>query len=125
MVGAREFSTYFKTGQYGKLYIVSGVHARGRTFHIYVLPEGEKILNPGGGKPYNPNAVEVYGIISGLPGWTEQYGWLYRGKWVDDFNTLFTDRRELFLTKEKEQEQEKQKNITEKQQRDLSILAEY
>lgn len=38
-------------------------------------------------EPLN-GAVEVYGIISGNPGWTEEYGWLRKGPWVKDFELL-------------------------------------
>jgi len=89
MKGSREFAEFFKTGQYGKLYIVSGTHARGTTFRIQILPDGEKAKPNGSGNLcLNTNAVEVYGIVSGQPGWTESYGWLYHGKWEDDFNSL-------------------------------------
>ena len=38
MQGAREYARMFSSGQRGRLYLVSGTHARGRTFHIWVLP---------------------------------------------------------------------------------------
>lgn len=89
MKGARRYASLFKTGQYGRLYIVSGHHARGKTFRIYVLPEGEDGVPNGCGNPcLNKNKVEVYGVISGQPGWTETYGWLHKGKWCDDFEEL-------------------------------------
>ena len=89
MNGAREYAQLFQTGQYGKLYIVSGQHPRGLTFHIQILPEGEMAIPNGSNNLcLNEAAVEVYGIISGQPGWTEGYGWLYLGKWVKDFKDL-------------------------------------
>jgi DNA-binding XRE family transcriptional regulator len=82
----------FKTGQYGRLYITSGSHARGRTLRIQVLPEGEKALpNGSGNECLNKNAVTVYDAISGQRGWTEVYGWLHEGKWQDDFRKLVVD----------------------------------
>ncbi len=92
MIGAREYATKFKTGQYGRLYIVSGSHARGRTFHIYILPEGEKAIPNGpNNPPLNKDAVEVYGIIGGQSGWSEIYGWLHKGKWQEDFKILLEE----------------------------------
>jgi hypothetical protein len=92
MQGAREYSRMFDTGQYDKLYLVSGSHARGRTFRIFVLPEGEDAIPNGPNPPLNKNAVEVYGVISGNPGWTESYGWLHHGKWEEDFNRLVHEK---------------------------------
>lgn len=93
MQGAREYATMFMTGQYGRLYLLSGCHARGKVFHIYVLPEGEAAQPNGPNAPLNKNAVEVYGITGGQPGWTETYGWLHRGKWEQDFAALVEARR--------------------------------
>ena len=76
----------FESGQYGKLYLESGIHARGRTFHIWVLPSDEPVYSPRGA------GVEVYGVISGQPGWTESYGWLHHGKWEMDFAALVEKR---------------------------------
>lgn len=89
MKGAKEYASLFKTGQYNKLYIVSGSHARGSTFRIYVIPADEQAISNGpDNPPQNKNAIEVYGIISGNRGWTEEYGWKYEGKWQDDFVSL-------------------------------------
>lgn len=94
MRGAREYANMFKTGQYGRLYIVSGSHARGRTFHIFVLPAGETAISNGpNNAPLNKEAVEVYGIISGQHGWTENYGWIHEGRWIDDFSNLCAVRK--------------------------------
>lgn len=95
MNGAREFAALFQTGQIGRLYVVAGRHARGRTFRIFVLPEGEA-ARPNGSEnaPLNSDAVEVYGVTGGNPGWTESYGWLHDGKWVNDFMALVVARTE-------------------------------
>ncbi len=79
MTGAREYAEYMPSGIYGKLRIVSGEHARGRTFRVYVGDE--------------KNSVEVYGIISGNPGWTECYGWLHKGPWQEDFYKQFESKK--------------------------------
>jgi len=96
MNGAREYSSYLtKTKQYGKLYIVSSSHARGKTFRIFVLPEGEEAKPNGcGNAPLNKSAVEVYGVVGGQRGWSEFYGWIHKGKWCDDFYKLFSDKKE-------------------------------
>ena len=91
MNGAKEYAKLFQTGQHGRLYFLSGEHARGKTFCIYVLPTDEPISV----SIHNVNnAVEVYGIIGGQPGWTEYYGWLHRGKWQQDFAELVRAKRE-------------------------------
>jgi len=94
MNGARQYADLFTTGQYGKLYIVSGSHARGKTLHVQVLPEGEE-AKPNGRNNLcsNDGAIEVYGLVSGNPGWTEVYGWLHEGPWQDDFYALVEDLR--------------------------------
>ena len=79
------YARIFNTGQIGRFYMVSGSHARGRTFHLYILPEGVSI-NPK--SPSLDEAVEVYGITGGHPGWSESYGWLHEGPWVGDFEKL-------------------------------------
>jgi hypothetical protein len=90
MNGAREYAAMFSTGQYGRLYLQSGSHARGATFHIYVLPANVRVKD---GQPFSADVVEVYGITGGRPGWTETYGWLHKGKWQDDFAELVKARR--------------------------------
>ena len=87
MQGAREYAELFSTGRHGRLFLLVGSHARGKTFQIYVLPEGAA------DSPLSKDAVEVYGITGGQPGWTETYGWLHRGKWEGDFAELVASRR--------------------------------
>lgn len=96
MKGAREYATLFPgNAQVGRLALVSGSHARGSTFHIYVLPEGEAMSPNGpGNAPLNKDAVEVYGIVAGQPGWTESYGWLHKGPWQEDFARIVAERHE-------------------------------
>ena len=89
MYGAREYAELIPTGQYGRLYCTSGVHARGKTFRIQVLPENEEALSNGAGNIcVNRDAITVYGVIGGQSGWTEWYGWLHHGQWEEDFMSL-------------------------------------
>lgn len=91
MRGATEYAGLFTVEQIGRLYIVPGCHARGETLHIYVMPSEEPFRSV----PWAcADAVEVYGITGGQPGWTETYGWLHTGKWQDDFAALVVQRRE-------------------------------
>lgn len=94
MKGAREYAKLFEVEQLGRLFICSGSHARGKTFHIYVLPEGVEAIKNGPNAPLNEDAVEVYGIVSGQRGWTEEYGWLRHGKWQEDFEAIVATRLE-------------------------------
>lgn len=91
MRGATEYARMFRSGQHGKLYFVSDSHARGETFHIWVLPSAEPINS----MPWLcEDAIEVYGILGGQPGWTEYYGWLYRGEWEQDFADIVARRKD-------------------------------
>lgn len=126
MIGAREYAKLFKTGQYGKLYITSGSHARGNTFRISILPEGEKAISNGeGNNCLNNDAVEVYGVISGHPGWTESYGWIHKGKWQEDFTRLL----EIARAKERDNEEKatlaKIKYSQEEKERQDKLLNSY
>jgi hypothetical protein len=111
MKGAREFATLIPSGQYGNLRIDSGRHARGYCFSIFIItPHGE---------------LEVYGIVSGQPGWTEEYGWLYHGPWELDFEKLVWEFREL-------QDEQTKKNLAEykkkqkiEDERKIKILNSY
>ena len=125
MQGAREYATMFCTGQHGRLYLSSHYHARGKTFHIYVLPEGEAALPNGPNGPLNKDAVEVYGITGGQPGWTETYGWLHRGKWEQDFAALVEARRAEIAAGVARREQEKADAEDAERQRKASLLAAY
>ena len=76
------------------MYFLPGIHARGKTFQIFILPDidghPEKVVpNGSNNPPLNRNAIEVYGIVSGQPGWTESYGWLYRGVWEQDIQEIY------------------------------------
>ena len=119
MEGAREYAELFGTCQIGRLYLKSGQHARGKTFHIYVLPEGESAFVEG---KWNPKAVEVYGIVRGQPGWTESYGWLHKGKWEEDFHALVL-RQKAVVTKVKAEQdaQSQREKQTEKEKIENSL----
>ena len=122
MKGAREYAELFKTGQYGRLYIVSSEHARGKTFRIWVLPANVVISTA----PWSTlDAVEVYGITEGHPGWTEAYGWLHRGKWEADFANLVERRRAEIAENTARQGQEKADAEAVLRQRQKTLLDEY
>ena len=122
MPGAREYATMFSSGQHGRLYLVRGEHARGKTFHIWVLPSAEPVA----GMPWSvKGAVEVYGITGGQPGWTETYGWLHRGKWEQDFAALVEARRAEIAAGGARREQEKADAEDAERQRKASLLAAY
>lgn len=122
MQGAREYATMFSSGQHGRLYLVRGEHARGKTFHVWVLPSAE----PAAGMPWSvKDAVEVYGITGGQPGWTETYGWLHRGKWEQDFAALVETRRAEIAAGAARLEQEKAEAEAAERQRKAELLAAY
>ena len=79
MNGAKEYALLFDSGRYGAFRIYSGEHARGRYFHLFLVTSiGE---------------TEVYGITGGHPGWTERYGWLHDGPWIEDFMAMVNAKR--------------------------------
>lgn len=121
MNGAREYADIFRSGQHGKLFLASGSHARGRTFHIWVLPDGVKTDNPW----FEPRAVEVYGVTSGQPGWTETYGWLHEGPWQEDFFALVEKRREEIAVAAAQREQKRAVSEAEVARRKEELLAAY
>lgn len=126
MKGAREYADLFETGQYGRLYIVSASHARGKTFRIQILPKNEKAISNGPiNLCLNPDAVEVYGVVDGQPGWTESYGWLHQGKWIEDFNNMVEQRKEEIRKKENAWRQQQLKDEHEETARVNKLLAEY
>lgn len=113
MKGARAYAELFGTGQYGRLYFLSGEHARGKTFQIWVLPKGIIAKT----HPCNiKDAVNVYGIIGGQPGWSEYYGWLHKGKWQEDFAELVEMKlKEVRANKERGELEEASKREKEAQ----------
>lgn len=121
MNGAREFALLFNSGQHGRLFISSGHHARGRTFRVWVLPEGEVVE----GNYPSQDAVEVYGIVGGQPGWTEYYGWLREGPWQKDFEALVATRRAEVEAADRAREEHRQEAEKAKAQKASSVLSTY
>ena len=122
MNGAGEYGKIFRSGQHGKLFLVSSSHARGRTFHIWVLPEGVQITD----RPwYEPRAVEVYGITGGNQGWTETNGWQHKGPWQEDFFALVVKRLEEIAAVAAQKEQERSAREAEAVSRKAALLAAY
>lgn len=126
MQGAREYAKLIPTGQYGRLYCTSDRHARGRTFHIQVLPKGESAIPNGDNNLcINKDAVEVYGIIGGNPGWTEWYGWLQQGKWQEDFRVLIESKRTEYAQKQLGEEKQKKDTHKKEEERITELLSSY
>jgi len=121
MRGAREYAELFKTGQYGRFYIRSDSHARGKTFDIYLLPVG--YCSKSDIVPFD--AVEIYGIIDGQPGWTESYGWLHHGKWEEDFAELVEEQKRKVEEQKQQQALKKQASMIQEMERIQKLLANY
>ncbi len=116
MNGAREYALLFNSGQYGQLYLHSGSHARGKTFRIWVIPEGLQITEPW----HDHRAVEVYGITGGQPGWSETYGWLHYGKWQQEFAELVEKR----YAETKRTKEEWHREVEEKEEKERARIAQ-
>ena len=126
MKGAREYASLFKTGQYGRLYITSGSHARGKTFRIQVLPKDVEAKGNGeNNNCTNKDAVEVYGVVGGNPGWTEVYGWLHEGPWQDDFYALVEQRKALVEQRNKQISEQRAQQEEAEKKRKQELLADY
>ena len=127
MKGADKYCRLFrKAEQIGRLYFLPHYHARGETFHIYVLPEGEKVIENGGiNAPLNKGAVEVYGIVAGNPGWTEKYGWLHDGAWQDDFMTICEEKKQELQLQEERRRNASEKKNKDKEKRIADLLNTY
>jgi hypothetical protein len=127
MKGADEYFDLFRAAeQHGRLYLCPGHHARGKTFRIFVLPAGEKAKENGpGNPPLNMDAVEVYGVVGGNPGWTESYGWLHQGKWVQDFQDLVKVRQEEERREQEQHLAREKERLAEKEQRIKNLLSTY
>ena len=125
MQGAREFATLFADNKKrGRLCPIAGSHARGKTFHLYIVPEG--FVVPTGMHPAGvPGAVEVYGITGGQPGWTETYGWLHRGKWEHDFAALVESRRAEIAANNARRAAEDERRKDAERQKIADLLANY
>jgi hypothetical protein len=125
MHGASEYARLFKTGQHGRLYFVSGSHARGKTFQIFVLPAGEEAKPNGNNPPLNELCVEVYGVLGGQVGWSENYGWLHSGKWQEDFAAIVDARRVAIEEENQARELHWEEETKKKTVRKLELLASY
>lgn len=126
MKGATKYARLFTTGQYGRLYITSSSHARGETFRIQVLPEGEEAKPNGSNNScLNFDAIEVYGVVCGNPGWTEEYGWKHEGKWQEDFENLVRSKEMEIEAKDKMNQATTEKKELEDKKRVKSLLSTY
>lgn len=118
MKGA-EFARYFTDGRceyVGNLQILAGHHARGRTLTISVRVQTEHGWD---------EFVPVYGIVSGQPGWTEEYGWLHHGPWVEDFEREVQRRIDAEKAKEEAKEREEQESKQRAADRVAFLLSRY
>ena len=126
MQGAREYMDVLtRCEQVGRLYIVPSSHARGTTLRVYVLPEGVTAKQNFNNAPLNCDAVEVYGITGGQPGWTESYGWLHHGPWMNDFNKHVEALRAEKAKKEEDRKNLKSTQEQAERERISGLLSDY
>ena len=119
MNGAREYAELFGVShQHGKLYIKVGSHARGKTFELYVTPTDCAVC-------LGSEMIEVYGITSGQPGWTETYGWLRKGPWEADFAKLVEEAKAEKLVLATENKARKDALAEEREAKAKAILSAY
>lgn len=74
--------------QYENIVFLLMEHARGKTFKIWIY-ETSDIQHY-----IKDEHLEVYGITGGDPGWTESYGWVKKGAWIDYIEKYFNSLRE-------------------------------
>ena len=123
MKGADVYANIFDKEQCGRLLLYPSHHARGQTFQIWLLPDG--VTGDREAPWLTKDAVEVYGIVGGNPGWTEEYGWLYRGKWVQDFEELVVQRKELIQKKADSNEERIAGEVESERRRIANLLLTY
>jgi len=124
MKGATEYYKLFgKSQQIGRLYLQLSTHARGECFEIFLLPDGMEVNGDRVG--IHKNTVEVYGMVSGQRGWTEVYGWKYKGKWQDDFYHAVEKREEEVLKLKELQSRDRKVSLSNEKKRINNLLANY
>jgi hypothetical protein len=99
-------------------------HARGKCFSINVLPE-KVSANDDTQLSQRGDWVEVYGMVSGQRGWTEEYGWLKKGPWVADFMKALEEAEAKKSRDKISIEQKRAETIKKADDRDNDLLASY
>lgn len=84
--------------RYKNIVFILSTHARGKCFKIWIY-ENENIQDT-----LEDSHLEVYGVTGGQPGWTETYGWLHEGKWVNYINDYFKLLEDLIYKEEHKKE---------------------
>lgn len=91
-----------------------------------MLPAGVEAIKGGSQNgPYNTGAVEVYGVVSGHPGWTEVYGWLHHGPWQHDFAEMVRQREEERMQEQTRADLEAKRARAEHDRRIQELLSQY
>ncbi len=96
-----------KIYKWGIVHFLLDHHARGDTFKIWLIDGSEKI--------------EVYGIVSGQPGWTESYGWTKKGTWVKPI-LQFIMKLEKEIAKYDEQQAEIGRDIEREKNKEIGAV---
>ena len=123
MKGAREYATLLSSGRSGRLVWQSGSHARGKTFHIWVVEDENSSIRYD--RPAGPN-TEVFGVNGGgQRGWEETYGWLHKGPWVKDFEAIVAAKKQENKEANKNATNAKQKREKEQHDNAMSLLVNY
>ena len=130
MINIFECVDLFETGQYGRFYVVSYISAAGRpVFVIQILPKDTpaiiNVVNKKCNLCLNKDAVEVFGVISEHPTLTIEYGWIHKGKWIDDFEKLIEQKRCEIINEEKENSDKIEKEKSEKIAFETHLLEQY
>jgi hypothetical protein len=96
----------------GNVIYVTSSHARGKCFQIYLVDSINMT-----DEELKQNAFEVYGIVNGQPGWTEEYGWKHEGAGVNSILNYLIELENKIIQhenslKELKTKQELEKNMT-------------
>ncbi|PGF05175.1 hypothetical protein [Bacillus toyonensis] len=92
---------------HGNLIFVKATHGRGKTFRIFITEDPTQSH-----EQIKETALEVYGVTGGQLGWTETYGWIHEGAWVDAIEQYFaTLSNTLHLLKETRKKEKEEKNV--------------
>jgi len=125
MRGADEYYDLFKgkSEQIGRLFFQPHTHARGKCFEIFVIPDGIEVV--GSTIDGANGSVEVYGVTGGQRGWTETYGWIHKGKWQEDFESIINMKRGEAKDRLTAIELKKESTKTKNTERTTELLSSY
>ena len=93
----QEAHLYVKTGQYGRLYVISNSQDTYSPLRVFVIPEGLDVASKvardmRSAKSYCARELRVLSEEGAVPVYYKNY-WYEEGKWQEDFMKLYADAK--------------------------------